>query len=147
MQVLRRKRILAIHLARGPRLGGQPVERDAALATRALEHDDDHRRPGRREAAPAYGAAIGRQRATRLRVPQRQTGGATLHRAGGLHDHAADGVARLVVHDVGAIDGPAERAVARVDRGAEAAVTDERALAPPAGESVPDEVLTREKAG
>src|ERR1051325_9891215 len=72
---------------------------------------------------------------------------ATLHRAGGLHDHATDRVARLIVHDIGAIDGPAERAVARVDRGAEAAVADERALAPPGRQTVPDEVLAREKGG
>src|SRR6266700_4325733 len=121
VQVLGLKWILAIHFARRTRFGRRPVESDPALATRALEHDHDHPRPGRREAAPAYLAAIGRQRAARLRVPQGQSGAAALHRASGLQDYAANGVTRLVMDDVRAIDGPAERAVARVDRGAEAA--------------------------
>src|SRR5207244_5980752 len=85
--------------------------------------------------------------AARLGVPQRQPRGAAPHRAGGLQYDPPDGIARLIVDDVGAIDRPAERAVARVDRGAQAAVTDEGALAPPRRETVPDEVLAREKGG
>src|SRR5947199_6425478 len=141
MQVLRRKWILAIHLARRTRFGGRPVERDPALARRTLEHDHDHGWSRRREAAPAYLPPIGSHRAARLGVPQDQTCAAALHRSGRLQDHATDRVARLVVHDIGAVDGPAERAVVHVDRGTEATVADECALAPPGRETVPEEVL------
>src|SRR2546423_3273120 len=137
MQVAGRKGVLAIRFARGTRLGGQPIERDGALTARSLEHDDDHGRARRREAAPPHGSTIRDYGAARLGVPERQPGAAALHRAGGLQDDPADRVARLVVHHVGAVDGPAERAALHVDRGAQATVADECTLAPPTREAVP----------
>ena len=147
MQVLGREGILAIHLARRARFGGHPVERDSALTARALEHDHDHGRSRCGEAAPAHLPPIGRYYAARFGVPERQAGVARLDRAGGPQDDAPDRVARPVVHHIGAVDGPAECAVACVDRRAETTVTDEGAFAPALGQAAPHQVVAREKPG
>ena len=145
MQILGGEGLLARHLARRTCLGGRPIEIDRPLAAPALEHDHDHGRLRRSETAPAHLAPVSRHGAARLGVPQGQARAAAANLAGRLHHDAPDRVARGVVDEVGAIDRPPERAVARVDRRAQPAVADERALAPACWEAAPDEVAPRQE--
>ena len=85
------------------------------------------------------------ERARRFRVPQRERRGPTGRRAGGLDHHSADGIARGLVDDVGAIDRPAECSVLERDGGADAAVADEGGLAPAPREALPDHVVSAEE--